>query len=119
MEGWKSWRKRILVLIGSAGLIILASPAPGRAFFGRWGTAPPIQKNQGPPVIVPNQQGGGDGGSVPPPPVGGGETPPVDVTPPVDLPQGTPEPASLVTALIGAGLAFGYGWRKRRKNAAR
>ena len=26
-----------------------------------------------------------------------------------------PEPASLVSALIGAGLAIGYGWRKRRQ----
>jgi hypothetical protein len=115
MEGWKSWRKRILVLVGSAGLIILGSPTTVTAYWGRWGTQPAILRNQGPVVILPTQQSGG--GTQMPPAEGSGETGPTQTTPPTDPALGTPEPASLVTALIGAGLAFGYGWRQRRKNA--
>ena len=118
MEGLQSWGKWFLALVGIGGLIVLASPTPVTAFFIRGGTPPAIKQNQGPPVIVPNQQGGGGGDPTPPPPTGGGETPPGDITPPTDPPQGTPEPASLVTALLGAGLTFGYAWRKRRKSAA-
>jgi hypothetical protein len=84
--------------------------------LGRWGTAPVIQPDQGPPITLPTQQGDTIDPTPPPPPpppVGGGELPPGDIAPPPpDPPNGTPEPASLVSALLGAGLVFGYMRRK-------
>ncbi len=51
---------------------------------------------------------------VPEPPTGSND-PPIDpiLEPP---PQGTPEPASLVTALLGAGLVSVFAWRRRRRH---
>jgi PEP-CTERM motif len=64
-------------------------------------TPPPtIGPNTPPPLVPP-----------PGPPTAQGE-PPLIIDPP---PQTAPEPASIVIALVGAGLAAGYGWRKRRK----
>jgi len=113
MEGLRNWRNGIVMLVGSLGLLIAASAAP--AFFIRGGTPPAIQKTTGSGIQTPTQQSGGGGNTTPPGPVGDGETPVGTVGPPVDQAQGTPEPASLVSALVGAGLALGYGWRKRRK----
>ena len=115
MEGWKNWIKCVLVLVGGAGLIIVASPSTVDAFFIRGAKPPPIKQNQGPPVVVPAQQSGG-GSMIPPPPVGEGFAPPSFIDPPVEIAQATPEPTSLVTALLGAGVTFGYAWRRRRKN---
>ncbi len=114
MEGLRSWRNGIVTL----GLLIAASPAPG--FFIRGGTPPPIQQAAPPVVKTPNQSGGGGGtNTVPPGPTGDGETPTGTVNDPPNGPvTSTPEPASLVSALVGAGLAAGYAWRKRRKATA-
>jgi hypothetical protein len=52
----------------------------------------------------------------PPPPTGGGQ-PPIDLPPPPPPPPPTqsPEPASLVTALLGVGLASLAAWRQHRR----
>ena len=113
MEGLRNGRIGIVMLVGTIGLLLVGSPAP--AFFIRGGTPPAIHQNKGPLIITPVQQDGGGSNTLPPGPVADGETPPGGVDPPLNPPNGTPEPASLVTALIGAGLALGYGWRKRRK----
>jgi hypothetical protein len=115
MEGWRSWRNGIVTLVGSLGLLIAASPAP--AFFIRGGTPPPVQQPAPPVVKTPNQSNGGGGtDTTPPGPTGDGETPPGSIAePPGGSVTSTPEPASLVSALIGAGLAASYAWRKRRK----
>jgi hypothetical protein len=72
-------------------------PAPGPL------VTPPIQGPNNPPPTDPP----------PGPPTGQGD-PPQIIDPP---PQTAPEPASIVIALVGAGLAAGYGWRKRRNTA--
>ena len=136
MEGWKNWRTLILTAFAAAGLIVLAAPevradtlqpSPAKRmakldtkalvealqseweavredltrsaleatmtlFVGRWGKSPSPPKAQG---------------ETPPPP------PPID--PP---PHGTPEPASLVSALLGTGLMSLFALRRRRKNLA-
>jgi hypothetical protein len=88
-------------------------------FLGRWGTPPPPPKGQGGPNTPPPNQGGGGGNTPPPPPPppgGGGQTPPGN--PPPDPPvTGTPEPASLLTALVGTGLVALGAWRKRRRKS--
>jgi hypothetical protein len=82
-------------------------------FFIRGGTTPntppPGGNGNPPPPGQNNQPPGGDGN--PPPPGGQGETPPGNP----GAPPGTPEPASFVLALLGAGLATGCGWRQRRR----
>jgi PEP-CTERM motif len=77
---------------------------------------PPPAPPPPPPVTPPTQGPNSPPPSDPPPgpPTAQGD-PPLIIDPP---PQTAPEPASIVIALVGAGLAAGYGWRKRR-NAAR
>lgn len=112
MEGLRNWRNGLVLLVSSIGLLIAGSPA--QAFFIRGGTPPAVQKTTT-TVKTPTQQNGG-GTTVPPGPTGQGETPPGTIDPPIDTPSGAPEPASLVSAVIGAGLALGYAWRKRRQS---
>ncbi len=89
------------------------------AFLIRIGNPPP-QPNEAPPVDPPEQNNtppDPPGDPPPDPPTGGGEEPPID--PPFDIPDPpneTPEPASLVTALLGAGLTSLYAWRRRRRH---
>ena len=52
----------------------------------------------------------------PPGPVGGGNPPPE--TNPGPPPSASPEPASMLTALLGAGLASLAAWRYRRRKQA-
>jgi hypothetical protein len=86
-------------------------------FFIRGGTPPP-KKPADPglkttPPKQPNDPPGG--GGAPPGPQGNGESPPPGG--PNDPPAvGAPEPSSIVIALVGASLAAGYGWRKRRRS---
>ena len=53
----------------------------------------------------------------PPPPTGQGEPPPTDPGTGPPPPSDAPEPSSLVSALLGAGIASWIGWRKRRKHS--
>lgn len=108
---WQSIREELLrATVETMGTMIL----------GRWGPPPPPPKGQGNPPGNPPPQNGGNTPPPPPPPppppTGGGETPPIG--PPFDPPpvQGTPEPTSLLSALMGVGLASLYTWRKRRRN---
>jgi len=82
-------------------------------FFIRGGTPPSTPpSNPGSNTPPPGQSNTPPGGNGEPPPPGGqGDTPPSD---PGNPPTGTPEPASFVLALLGAGLAAGCGWRRRR-----
>ena len=82
-----------------------------------WFGNPPPQLNETPPVNPPDQNNTEPDPPPPPPPdppTGGGEEPPID--PPFDPPppNETPEPASLVTALLGLGLTSIYAWRRKR-----
>jgi len=108
MEGLRSWRNGIALLVGSIALLMAAAPAP--AFFIRGGTRPRFSKipssrrpskrrrqhHHGPAARRQRRNA----------PTGTAE-------PPTNPPQATPEPASLVSAVIGVGLALGYAWRKR------
>jgi len=81
------------------GLYLTSTPAV-QAFF------PPVIQPPGPPVTPP---------PVNPPPV---VVPPVDPPPVVVPPRQVPEPASIITALVGLATAAGYRKiRQRRKNA--
>ena len=89
-------------------------------FFIKPPTLPPggPQANSNDPTPPP-PEGGGDPpppDPPPPPPEGSGEIPPNDPPPPP--PSETPEPTSLVTALMGAGLASVVAWRRRRRSQA-
>jgi hypothetical protein len=110
---WEALREEVTRTAVETALtmfFIRASPAPV--------TPPPTFT---PPLIVtpppqgPNTQ---PPPSLPPPPPPNGPPPPTVIAPPPPHAQGdpkpTPEPASIVIALLGAGLAAGYGWRKRR-----
>lgn len=50
---------------------------------------------------------------VPPPPE---QPPPIEQPPPPPPPRGVPEPATLVSALVGSGLAAFALWRRRRRS---
>ena len=94
------------------------SPAANAFFPPVWGTAPPavVPPVVPPPVVV-----------VPPvaPPPFVPPPPPVIVVPPVSPPPivvsppppptGTPEPATLVSGLIGLAAAAGYGLKRRHE----
>ncbi len=84
--------------------LIRASPTPPTP------TPPPPPPPQ---VVTPPAQGPNTtppANTPPDPPTGSGD-PPTQVDPP---PSSAPEPAGIVIALVGAGLATAYGWRKRR-----
>jgi hypothetical protein len=84
----------------------LVAPSVSLAYFPPTIGMPPPVTGQGlPPDPFKPPTSGGLGEPDPPPP------------PPGPTVQ-TPEPASLVTALTGAGLAVGYGVRKRRLRTA-
>lgn len=84
------------------------------AFFIRSGTAPTTPPNIQPSQSPPQQEvGPPPPPPPPPPPTGQGELPPTP--PPIEPPpQGAPEPASIVSALLGVGLTSWYAWRRRR-----
>jgi len=84
------------------------------AFFIRGGAPPKTPPNVPPTQSPPKQEEAPPPPPPPPPPTGQGEVPP-DVPPPPPPPQGAPEPASLVTALLGVGLTSWYAWRRRRR----
>ena len=69
---------------------------------------PPQANGEGPPPFIPPPP--------PPPPQGAAEPPALTPPPPDDpgSPQGTPEPSSLVIALLGVGMIAGFGARHRR-----
>jgi len=91
---WKGW-----TLGGVLGVYLTCTPAV-LAFF------PPVIQPPGPPVTPP---------PVTPPPV---VVPPVDPPPVVVPPRQVPEPASIITALVGLATAAGYRKiRQHRKNA--
>jgi hypothetical protein len=84
----------------------LVAPSVTLAYFPPTiGEPPPVQGKSVPPdPFKPPTVGGLGAPDAPPPPSG----------PTVQ----TPEPATMVTALTGAALAVGYGWRKRRQQVA-
>lgn len=92
-----------------AAALALAIPTAGFAIF------PPVVNQPPPPPVTVT--------SVPPDPfkapgvtsLGEPEPPPSPAPGPVVQ---TPEPASVVTALVGLAVAGGYGLRKRRQKAA-
>jgi hypothetical protein len=86
-----------LTLIGGHGPHQPLSPPPPPTTSG--GTAPPPPPPPSPPPDT------GPPPSTPPPPSTNGGPPPAT----------TPEPASIVTGLLGLGLASAAGWYKRRK----
>src|SRR4051812_23920553 len=91
-------------VLGSAGLLALAAfllgPASASALF------PPVYHN--PPPVTPTPTP-----TTPDPPVTGGGG---SVTPPVTPPtHSTPEPATLITGLIGL-LGGGYILRRKKKS---
>jgi hypothetical protein len=97
------------------------SPTAEAFFPPVWPVSPPVTvvPPAVPPVVVPPTVPPPP--FVPPPPV----VPPVIVPPPVvppiivsppPPPSGTPEPATLVSSVIGLAAAAGYGLRKRKKN---
>lgn len=66
----------------------------------------------------PPPDGGGDPPPPPPPPDGQGEAPPPDPSgDPPPPPDAAPEPSSIVSALLGMGIASFVAWRKRRRAA--
>jgi hypothetical protein len=79
------------------------SPPPGNP------PPPPNPPGVTPPPPPPPPPG-------PPGPVGGGNPPPE--TNPGPPPSASPEPASMLTALLGAGLASLAAWRYRRRKQA-
>jgi hypothetical protein len=80
------------------GLYLVSAPA-AQAFF------PPVIQPPGPPVTPP---------PINPPPV---VVPPVDPPPVVVPPRQVPEPATIITALVGLATAAGYRrLRQRRHN---
>lgn len=81
--------------------LIRASPPPP--------PPPPPPPKKGPNTPPPSDPPPSD--PPPPPPTGQGD-PPTIIDPP---PTTAPEPAGIALALMGAGLALGYGWRKHRK----
>lgn len=95
------------------------SPTAAAFFPPVWPVSPPVTVVPPaiPPVVVPPV--------VPPPPfVPPSVVPPVVVQPPVvppvyvpppPPPSGTPEPATVVSSLIGLAAAAGYGLRKRKQ----
>lgn len=96
---------RGLIRLGLALLAVFLAGKPAEAFF----SVPP----QWQPTPVPTKPTGNP--ETPPPP------PPPTVPPPTNpggSQQRAPEPASLVTALIGAGLAGIYGLSRRRAGEA-
>jgi hypothetical protein len=83
-------------------------------FFIRGGSPPPIGNTPGDTTTPPDQSGEPPPPPPPPPPPeGGGEVPPGDTGNPP--PQDSPEPASLVSALLGVGLASLSASRRLRK----
>ena len=86
------------------------------AMFITWGSTPFGSVPGATDPVLPDQTGGGDPGTSPPPGdtvSGNGELPPTDPPPPP--PNEAPEPTSMVTALLGVGLASFVAWRRRRK----
>jgi LPXTG-motif cell wall-anchored protein len=86
-----------LTLIGGHGPHVPLVPPPPPSTSG--GTAPPPPPPLSPPVDT------GPPPSIPPPPTTTGGPPP----------STTPEPASIVTGLLGLALASAGGWYQRRK----
>ncbi len=93
------------------------TPTASAFFPPVWPVSPPVTvvPPTVPPVVVPP--------TVPPPPFVPPVVPPVIVPPPVvppvvvppTDPNSTPEPATLVSSVIGLAAAAGYGLRKRHK----
>lgn len=86
--------------------------------------APPPSKEPGDPNIVlrinlpqavPPPPGDGELGNPPGNPPGGGNPGGGTKGPPVN----SPEPATFVSSMLGAGLLSWFGWRRRRKEEAR
>jgi hypothetical protein len=101
----------VTVTLSTAAPFALWTPTANAFFPPMWPVSPPVTvlpPPVSPPVIV-------DPPSVPPvivePPV----VPPVIVVPPSVPPpsSGTPEPATLVSGLIGLAAAAGYGLKRR------
>jgi hypothetical protein len=87
------------------------SPSASAFFPPVWGTTPPsVVPPTQPPIVVqppllpPTQ---------PPVIVVPPTQPPVIVVPPTQPPNGVPEPATMVSALIGLAAAAGYGLKRR------
>ena len=80
----------------------LAAPSVGLAYFPPTIGIPPVTGTGTPPDPFT-------------PPTTGGFGEPEEPEPPVGPSVQTPEPASIVTALTGAVLAFGYAARQRRR----
>ena len=117
MDGLRRWKTRVWVLL-AAGLLLLTGATNANAFFITWGSTPLGPLPAVAETVPPDPSGGGDPGTPPPPPPppdGQGETPTVDPPPPP--PNETPEPTSMVTALLGVGLASFVAWRRRGKIA--
>jgi MYXO-CTERM domain-containing protein len=84
-------------------LFIRPSPKPG-PLPAQGEPAPPTGSGEPPPPPPP-----------PPPPEGSSEEPVIDPPPPP--PNDTPEPASIVSAMVGLGVMGLVAWRRRRARA--
>lgn len=101
MRGIRWTRPVPLLATLAAALIVFAGASRAEAFF--W---PPW----------PGSEGSIDTGKGNPNDVGEKPTPqlPEVVIPKEEKPPVVPEPASVITGLVGLSLALGYRWRKRR-----
>ncbi len=96
-----------MTMIGGHGMTTPPPPPPPP----KTTTTPPTTTPPGTPPLPPPPP--------PPPPIPSGSgagpgDPPIDPPPP----NHTPEPASLLTGLMGLATLAGYGWRRRRNQAA-
>ena len=125
----KSWKKRLRKLLPAVTVTLTAapfaawSPAASAFFPPVWPISPPVvvvPPVLSPPVVV-------DPPVVPPPPFVPPVSPPPVVVPPVLPPpivvppvvpptSATPEPATLVTGLIGLAAVAGYRLKRRNGN---
>lgn len=115
----KTLRTRGSMILGATVVMaalgsILCCPSPAEAFHPPVFLPPPPPPPPPPPLITPPPPV-----VIPPPP----DNPPPNNPPPNNPPPGTPpggqqhspEPATLVTGLIGSGLAGLFAVRRRRK----
>jgi PEP-CTERM motif-containing protein len=108
----KGWKKTVITATLTAVPFTIFCPTAS-AFFPPIITVPPPVVVVPPPVVPPIVVPPGVPPPCPPPVVVPPVCPPPIVSPP---PVSTPEPATLVTALIGLGAAAGYRAMRGKKN---